>query len=80
MSYLSPEQLTDPYKHTPEPLIHGEGRAGERLSSKLHNYDLQQHHKYEYVKVFNFSMKTMKQNVDVCVFIHIYCILNSTRR
>lgn len=40
MSYLSPEQLTNSYKHTPEPLIDGEGCARKRFATKLHNYDL----------------------------------------
>lgn len=38
LPYLAPEQLTDSYEDTPEPLIDGEGRAREWLPSKLH-YD-----------------------------------------
>ena len=41
LSYLSPQELSHADEHAPQPLVDGEGRAGEGLPSKLNDDDLQ---------------------------------------
>lgn len=39
-SHLSPQQLSHADENAPQPLVDGQSRAGERLSSELNNDDL----------------------------------------
>lgn len=45
MPYLAPKQFANADEHAPEPLIQGEGCAGERLPSELHDDDLRKTNK-----------------------------------